>query len=164
MELTWSEVKGKKRTHELFANGQTIATITYPSIWKSDAHVTIADQSFVIRSEGWLGRIVARDAVTNDEIARVHQTVMSRSEIRFAKGEVFKVRTKGFWSMTWEFVAPDDTVILSIEPIKGWLRSQSKVVVHDAAAKYPEVRVLLPLAWHMRLAAQAAGAAAAATT
>lgn len=161
-ELQWTQPKWSKRVYELRAGDALLATLEYPSSWKSHAHVRFGDDVFLIKPEGFFEtRYTIRATADGEPIASGKNTFGSKSEVQFANGRSFKVMQKGFWRPEWQVVAPDNAVLLSQTRAKGIFRSNAIVTLSPAAAQYPEIRMLLPLVHYLRLGAERAAAAAA---
>lgn len=95
-ELQWKP-KWTKRVYELRAGDELLATLEFPSSWKSHAQVRFGDDVFLIRPEGFFEtRYSIRADANSEPIAAGKSGFGTKSDVQFANGRSFKVQQKGF--------------------------------------------------------------------
>lgn len=162
MSLAWTQPKWTQRVYELRDGDVVLGTMSFHGKWKSVAHASYGDEKYQISNEGfWKNRVLVKPEGSDSAIADV-QTVRGTKEVRFMNGRVFTLKRVGtFWSVTWEFRAPDNDLLLTIRNNNKFLRGGALIETGPNAERYSETKVLVILGWYMMLAAAAQAAASA---
>lgn len=163
-ELVWESSRTAKRTYELRAGEQVLATLTQPSAWNQRRVASSDEGTFTLARVGFFKqRIVIADAISNAEVANMPPSGWSgKGTLTLPDGRIYHWRKSGFWGMKWTWLDSAEQPLMSFKQIGGF-RARCAVTIEPAAATDPHLALLAQLGWFQMLLARddAANSAAA---
>ena len=155
-ELRWVQPHWKHRKHELRNGDSTIARLEYRGSWKPMVCIILDQEELTIRGRGGL-RPYIQIFRGDQEIARFDQTGKNKNQITFITGRSFRWKRTGFWFATYDFIAPDNDVLMTFKTVTRLFRSEAVVSLTAGSEKYPENRILMAFGMYLLHAAAQAG-------
>lgn len=163
-ELMWSPSRNAKRTYELVARDQTLATLTQPSLWREKRVGESAEGAWTFARMGvWRPRIVIADANTGAEVATLERSAWSgKGTLTLPDGRSFAWRSGNLWQSKWVWLDEADQPVMRFRQL-GTFRTRCGVTI-DAPSAEPHLMLLAMLGWFLMLVNQADAAAATSAT
>lgn len=164
-KLIWSPSRSTKRTYELGMDGQILATLYQPSIWRQERlGVTASGRWRFARIGVFRQRLVISDADTGAEVAQMARSAWTRSgTLTLSDGKQYQWRSGSFWGTKWVWLDAAEQPLLHFRQF-GALRLQCTVTVEPQAASDPHLALLMTLGWYLMLLMREETAAGVATT
>jgi hypothetical protein len=162
-ELIWESSRTAKRTYELRAGEQVLATLAQPSAWNQRRMGSSDEGHFFFARMGFFNqRIVIADAASSAELASMKPSGWSRqATLTLPDGRGYQWRKSGFWGNRWAWLDAAGQPLLTLRQF-GAFRVRCAVTVEQAAATDPHLALLAQLGWFQMLLAQADAAASSA--
>lgn len=164
-ELVWTPSRTAKRTYELRAGDQVLATLARPSVWRESRVGTAADGTWTLARVGvFRTRIVVADAGSGAEIARLARSGWTGNlTLTLPDMRRYQWRNGNMWGSKWAWLDDAGHPLMRFKQF-GILKTQCAVVIELPAATDPHLTLLAILGWYLMMLTQAdaAGAAAAA--
>lgn len=164
-ELIWGSSHTAKRTYELRAGDQILATLTQPSAWHERRTGTSDEGKFSFARTGFFKqRTVITDTATNAEVASMPTVTWGgTTTLTLTDGRVYHWHQTSFWASKWGWLDDTQQPMMSFKPL-GVFRARCAVIIEPAAAADPHLGLLAQLGWFQILLAQAAIAASSAAS
>ena len=163
-ELTWQQTKLFKRIYELRWGDNVLATLNWPSAWRSAATLATPEAIWTFQRQGvWRPRIIVLDS-TGAEIATFTRK-WTGGTLAFANGgAIYTFKREGFWNPERIWMTERDMPVLRIKARYGGARA-ARVVIEPGGASLPELPLLAGAGWYLlvQMADEAASASAATT-
>jgi hypothetical protein len=164
-ELIWESSHTAKRTYELRAGEQMLATLTQPSTWNQRRTGSSDEGAFTFARVGVLRqRIVITDAASGAEVANMPPSGRGRdSIITLPDGHTYFWRKSNTWGTKWTWLDSAGQPLMSLKQTGGFT-IRCAVTIEPTAATEPHLALLAQLGWFQMLLAQADIVAASAAT
>ena len=164
-ELEWRQPHASKRSFELVAGDESLATLEFRSVFGSLATAEGADGAWTFKRVGFFQpSVTVRDASSEAEIAVFrNRTWSAGGTLELPDGRRYPANTN-FWMSTYEFKNENSEMLVRYTRIRGVLHRAATVEIGSAGATQPELPWLVALGWYLAVMMQddASGAAAAA--
>lgn len=166
-ELIWESSHTAKRTYELRAGDQVLATLTQPSAWNQRRTGSSDEGAFSFARVGvFRQRIVITNATSGAEVANMPPSGRSRDSIvTLPDGRTYFWHKANVWGTKWAWLDSTEQPVMSFKQ-SGGFTIRCEVTIEPAAATDPHLALLAQLGWFQMLLAQAdiAATSAAATS
>lgn len=151
-ELVWTPSRTAKRTYELSADIQTLATLYQPSIWSQARIGVAADRRWHFTRVGVLRQqIVIADADTGAEFARMARSDWTGNSIlTLSDGRRYSWRSANIWRTKWTWRNEADQPLLHFRQF-GAVRLHCAITVEPQAVSDPHLVFLATLGWYLML-------------
>ncbi len=158
-ELKWEQPPMFAREYELNeqAGIAPLATLQWVATFGTRAIATGNGRTYTYEREGFLNQRIAireGDSKGGEPLAVFKPSWNGTGTLTFANGRVFHWKSTNIWQSEWKWVTPDEGEIMHFardRKLKRMLRSEAKMMLHPAAADFPEVEVLVSLGWYLLL-------------
>jgi len=151
-ELTWTRAGTSRRTYELRAGAEVVATLRYARGWGADAVVEAGDSSWTFRRVGfWHPRVTVRVVGSETDLATFHARGMGRGMLDLSPTRRFQRVATIFAPSSpiqWMWQQTDATSLVLIRPY-GLMKIRGKVEIEPAAAALPELDLLVTFGWYL---------------
>lgn len=160
-EVIWESSRTAKRTYELRAGEQVLATLTQPSVWNQSRIGSSDEGTFNLARVGFFKqRIVIAGAASNAEVASMAPSGWSgNSIVTLPDGRTYRWRKSGFWGTQWTWLDSFEQPLMHFKQA-GAFKVRCAVTIEPAAATDPHLALLAQLGWFQILLAQADAVAA----
>jgi len=162
-ELIWGQPKALKRTHELRAGDEVIATLTFQR--GSLAEAEAADGHWTFKRQGfWQPRVSVRLAGSDADIAIFSPRWTGGGTLEPLGGKPIRFSSGNFWQTQWVWQETEEPLI-RFKGRQGIMRASGQVEVNPDATGRPDLSLLVLLGWYLILlhAEDSAAASSAAT-
>lgn len=162
-DLVWESSRTAKRTYELHAGDQMLATLTQPSAWNQRRAGSSDEGAFTFARVGFFKqRIAITDATSGAEVASMPPAGWSRqTTLNLPDGRTYYWRKSSFWGTKWTWLDSAEQPLMSFKQV-GAFRVRCGVTIEPTAATDPHLALLAQLGWFLMLLAQADAAASSA--
>jgi hypothetical protein len=158
--LRWVQPKWNRRHYELRDGERVLVRVEHRGSWRPAVYILLDGEELELRQRSaWRSTLLIMRG--KQQVAVFEQSGPNRNQVRFVSGRQFRWKRNGFWSLNYDFVAPDNEVVASFKRVARLFRSEGVVTLSPSSYKYPEMRILLALGWYLLLASGQAAAAAA---
>lgn len=163
-ELIWTSSQAQKRTYELHADTEVVATLYQPSGWRSNRLGSAADGRWTFARVGvFRQRVVICDADSGAEIASLPRTGRAgNASLALPDGSQYQWRSGSVWGSKWVWLDASEQPLLRFRQF-GALRLQCAVAVEPSAATNQHLSLLAMLGWYLMMLMNEDTAATAAT-
>jgi hypothetical protein len=167
-ELIWSQPAATRRSYELRAGDQVIATLRRER--GSLAEAEAAEGRWTFKREGfWHPRVTVRKAGSDENIAVFNPSWMGGGTLERSGKPPLRFKAANFWRSQWDWEADESSPLLHFKSRHGLLKTQGTLEIAGGAAGEPDLGLLALLGWYLLLlfaeeAAAASSAAVVATT
>lgn len=163
-ELMWSPSRTAKRTYELMAGDQALATLAQPSLWRESRVGQSAEGAWTFARMGvWRPRIVIADANTGAEVASLERSAWSgKGTLTLPDGRGFAWRSGNMWQSKWVWLDEAGQPVMRFRQF-GVVKTRCGVTIDSSSAE-PHLMLLAMLGWFLMLVSQADAAAATSAT
>src|SRR5262245_28743971 len=164
--LSWTQPSAMKRDFELSVEGETVATLSFRSIFGSLAIARAAEGSWTFKRVGfWNPRVTVRSEGSEEEIAVfTNNTWSAGGTLEVKDGRRYRANSN-FWMTSYEFKDEAEQPLVRFVRMRGALHISSQVEITPAGEKLAELPWLVSLGWYLAVKmhddAAAGGAAAA---
>lgn len=151
-ELTWQSVPCQKRTWNLSAGQEVVATLTQPSTWSPTRIGTTADGQWRFTQKGVVHRrLVVTDTHSGAEVAHgVRSSRSGNGTLTLADGRKYVWRAANAFGSKWAWLDEAGQPLLQFRE-SGVLRVRSTVTLTARAVDDPHVGFLALVGWHLML-------------
>ena len=153
-DLIWEPSQTAKRTYELrVADGQTLATLAQPSVWRQDRLGTTAARRWSFARVGvFRQRLVIADVDSGAEIATIAQSSWSgKGTLTLSDGREYLWRGESSWSPKRVWLDASGAPLLRFKQF-GMARLRCQVSVEPPATDV-NLLFLATLGWYLMLLA-----------
>lgn len=153
-DLIWESSPTAKRTYELrAADGQALATLTQPSLWRQNRLGVAAGRRWSFARVGvFRQRLVIADADTGAEIATMAQLTWSgKGTLTLSDGRAYVWRSDSSWTPKRTWLDASGTPLLRFSQ-SGIAKLRCQVTVEPPATD-PNLMFLATLGWFLMLLA-----------
>jgi hypothetical protein len=151
-ELTWTVSQTQKRTYELHADTEVVATLYQPSRWRSYRLGIAADGQWTFARVGmFLQRVVICDADSGAEVAHLARTGWTgKAALTLPDGSQYQWRSGSAWGSKWVWLDASGQPVLRLRQF-GALRPQCAVAVEPTATASQPLALLAMLGWYLMM-------------
>jgi hypothetical protein len=151
-ELTWTQAGALRRTYELRAGAEVVATVGCAQRWGARAVVEAGDSRWAFRRVGfWHPHVTVRVVGSETDLATFHARGMGRGMLDLSPTRRFQ-RVATIFSpsspIQWMWQQTDGTPLVLIRPY-GLMKIRGMVEITPAAAALPELDLLMTLGWYL---------------
>lgn len=172
--LEWVQLKAMERRFELRAGEETLGSLEFQSAFGSLAVADCGTERWTFKRVGFFRpRVTIRREGEQQDLA-VYRPKWSGSEgvLEISSGRTYTWQTANFWATRYVLAGEDGQALVSYQSglddnqIKDLFKSQARVEISPAAARLPELPLLVCAGWYLILLYKEDSAAAtvAATT
>lgn len=163
-DLTWTPSPTTKRTYELHAGTDVLATLTQPSWWRQDRVGVAANGQWTFARAGvFRSRLVVSDATSGLEAASYTSSGWTgKGELTLPDGGRYQWSNGNVWGSKRVWLDETGQPVLRFRQY-GVLRWQCVVSIERHAATKPHLTLLAMLGWYLMLLANDDAAAVTAT-
>ncbi len=149
-ELRWELSRSAKRTYELRADAEVVATLYQPSRWRATRLGIAADGQWTFARVGMFRpRIVIADASSGAEVARLARSSWSgKASLALPDGSQYQWRSGSAWGSKWAWLDASGQPLLRFRQF-GAFRPQCAVTVEPSAAASQHLALLAMLGWYL---------------
>jgi len=162
-ELLWVQPSARKKTHELRAGDEVVATLAFQRGSLADA--VAADSHWTFKRQGfWHPRVTVREAGAETDLAVFRQSWVGGGTLEFPDGKHLRLSSANFWQSEWIW-QETDAALIRFKGRRGIIKANGAVEIAPDAAHHPDLALLVLLGWYLILlyAEDSAASTAAAT-
>lgn len=144
----WVRVNNWKQNYELrTVIGDVVATMTRPSVWRSQAEVEAAGNRWTFERRGFLRQQIHIFSVGTGESPGIFHYRMNRGRLEYHDGRVFHWRSN-MWGNNFAWTNEQDEPLVGFQ-VSGLLRVQGAVSLDPARDRTEVPSLLLFLGWYL---------------
>jgi hypothetical protein len=145
-ELLWVS-SGKGLVFELRAGSEVVGSLRWER--SSLARGEMADQKWTFKREGiWHPHVTVRVAGSDANLGLFQPSWKGGGTLDLQLGRQMRFRPASFWRPRWEWVDALDQPLVHFKGV-GVFKWESQVDIENAAAKSPDVPLLVVLGWYL---------------
>lgn len=148
--LEWRQPRRGRRSWELVADGEVVATVSWRGPWRGGwiAHAAGSDWQV---DHGFLGRCrIVRDGEATP-VATSRRWGFRSVQIQRASGETLIWRRVGFIRSEHRLENREGFPLFTLQRRRGFLRREGRLVLEDAGRGLPDMVPLVLLCWTLSL-------------
>lgn len=164
--LKWVSTGRLRNNGELQADdGEVLATISQPSIWRSMVEVEAVGNRWRFERKGFFRRRIEITSIGTGEAPAVYTYKGSKGRLEYADGRVFIWQPGNFWKSKWVWTTEDGVPLIGFQT-GGFFRLSSQMSLHPDFEEGKAPSLLIFLGWYLikLYHSDSAAAAAAAST
>jgi hypothetical protein len=161
--LKWVQ-PSMKMEYELLTGETLAATLKFRSMWGTLAFVNSGDGDWTFKRIGfWQNRASIRATDSEEDLAVFTNNTWSNGGLlKFSGGKCYKATTN-VWMTRMEWLTEDEQPLVAFK-IGGFFKHSAEVEIMSAAARLPELPILVLFGWYLILMLHRDTAASAAAT
>jgi len=148
-ELLWTQPAALRREHELRAGDDVVATLKFQRGSLADAEAAGGHWTFK-RQGFWQPRVTVRTAGSDTDLAVFHPRWIGGGTLEFPDGRAVRLSSATFWQSEWVWRETDKPLI-RIKGRHGLIKANGAVEIQPEAVAYPDLALLVLLAWYLIL-------------
>ena len=152
--LEWRQPKAFTSRFELTDGRNVFARVVKTGFWSEQITVEFAHARWAVRPTAFGDLVVDGPEGRKGPHAMRHRSGFFTGKLERAGLPTLRTHSGGFWHPWWELRDEEDQPLLHLDMECGFSRTESKLVVFDAARRLPDLPLLAAMTLLAMLAAQ----------